>query len=607
MRWLRFGLVASLLGASLVVAAPAQALQPHPPLEPVRFPGSTLKQSAPDMSPREWNRFLKGHPELRPVTTTTGNWAKMGLRGAGHVASALFGLEVGTHIAGVFGLPTTGDFWCDLATATIDSTCGLSADPVYVPNSDLQPGMVGWVGTPSAQVPLGSQRPNHSVWVSILHVDAPEWGVNGQISYSASIGTDGAANDVCRGGGSTSVMLVGGGGSRNLSNFAEYWPNPCGGGEPLPMPRHYTMNTGANGSAPLDLMVGSQVVATWYPQGHPNRPPDMGDDPQTWWRTTWRCDAAAPQIRESATFRESDGAWPSIPVAECDPGAVVTSMLVEQMWEAGVRETIIDWELDQTGIDWNTEYPQCADGSCILDLLRIDPQTDRRLSCFSNPALCYDWFEDPNKASKWECRYAGTVVALNECNVYRRAWPNPQTRTDPDYSDPDPENPDPPTVWVPPGERPDLDFSPPRTELDDACPPDFTWLSLFNPWWYYKGVACALGEAFVPSGSVSFQGVQQAWKATAIGQVQTVFNDPLGFGGNLFDTGGVLCGVILDVEVPVLDGQRLVVDTCEGIWQEAGGIRTVIAALFIVAAILGGLWVILGTVRIRTGGEGAST
>src|SRR5665811_700564 len=69
-------------------------------------------------------------------------------------------------------------------------------------------------------------------------------------------------------------------------------------------------------------------------------------------------------------------------------------------------------------IDWQTNYPQCSDGSCRLELFRVDPTTQWRVSCFANPEACISWATDPALLGQMQCTYAGADVALSECNAY---------------------------------------------------------------------------------------------------------------------------------------------------------------------------------------------
>jgi len=244
-------------------------------------------------------------------------------------------------------------------------------------------------------------------------------------------------------------------------------------------------------------------IAIYWPVGNPARPADASADPVRVWETRWQCASASASSARSEGFLESWPEWPMYPPAECAGGAVPQWVEVWEITPTGEAEDVLleSWTPTQPMIDWQTNFPQCGDGSCRLLLSRIDAATGLRLSCLANSSLCVDWWQDPARADNYECTYGGGVVAIEECAAYAptfnvatgvdvqtEAGPKPAGEIGP-YADPatgEPVPADDPTPAPEPGTQ------------DNTCPPPFSWSSLLNPWWNYKGVTCAMEWAFVP-------------------------------------------------------------------------------------------------------------
>ncbi|MDQ1628085.1 MAG: hypothetical protein QOI54_1829 [Actinomycetota bacterium] len=252
------------------------------------------------------------------------------------------------------------------------------------------------------------------------------------------------------------------------------------------------------------------VDATDNTAGHTRFPAapaaQTSPDPLRLWQTTYRCtllDGSSPStvVLPSEQFRESDAAWPLVPQATCDGGDVLDYVKIERIVPDGsAPDTVVsEWTRNQATKDWQSAYPSCGDGHCKLLLFRVDGAT--RLSCFANPAACTSWFEDPAKADRYQCTYAGAEVALSECNAYRavfdparatRAKRAPAVGSEPNTADPlTGALPDPSADT---GSLPDGD-----TQSDPGCPPDFNILSVLNPFWYYSTSVCAARALFEPS------------------------------------------------------------------------------------------------------------
>lgn len=441
----------------------------------------------------DWNKTLTKNPKALP----TGGFAtKVGGEVAGGTAALalMLGLDIGTNIAGVVGLPTSGSFICDLSTALgTGYGCTPVPGPDYPPNSDLgvvRPGMVNdgrivygrdmlGPGLHYATMELANIR---NETVTGLEFDLVPLAVNGSQSVTTLVGR---CLDVATGTVTNSVAL---------NTF-----NPYGGGT-VTYPAGATQAT----SWRVDCAVGRVLqwvsVSSWsgneewqgayLTEANPAREPTPEQDPLRWWRVTWECSTGGPGVRQSSPFRETDPEWPGFPTTQCDAGTL-TRVLIEQLTENGPTTTLLDWAIPDTVRDWMNTNPQCAGGGCVLELERLDPETGRWLDCHAAASLCLDWQAQPQKEDTFRCAYGGEVVSLDECRVYPFAAEAPER-----IGSPNPDVPPEPAPAPSPDAQPEPQPSP-------DCPPPFTWTSMFNPWWYFKVGTCVAEWAVIPPpGSV---------------------------------------------------------------------------------------------------------
>lgn len=57
-------------------------------------------------------------------------------------------------------------------------------------------------------------------------------------------------------------------------------------------------------------------------------------------------------------------------------------------------------------------YPECMDGSCLLDLRTAGA------SCFEGLTDCADWVSSPTRDTDYQCRYGTHDVAISQCFIY---------------------------------------------------------------------------------------------------------------------------------------------------------------------------------------------
>lgn len=449
-------------------------------------------------------------------------------KGAGTAVTGLFVLDM-TYTAftggygGGFGFGgmtgASGDgLWCDLQSLSGSAACSLAAAPVYVPNSDV--GVVappGWKDGVNAQFSAGAAG---SWWTNrTVTVDAVTAPVFGATPFSGEFlaALAGTAYSATNNPGlyvefqlwcsspTTGVVSSSGTGGPNLGTSSP-------SGLVMSKPRVYTAVTCASGgkfdhveitATNLGTAGASPTKLVWYPEGHALRPPDESADPERRWITTQKCNDGAPSTTTSAVWRESDATWPSPPEPACTSGELTYVKVVEQA--AGLADSVLyEWTVSPEQSAFAQNYPQCTDATCTLELQRVDSSTApvTRLACFDNPSLCTDWFTDPAKVSNYVCTYGGTDVDLTECNMYAPTFKREAaTAAGVAYGDPETG-----ASALPEGSV--------VTPAND-CPPPFAITSVINPYWYYKGVVCALETAFVPTNpAASFAGTTAKWNAS---------------------------------------------------------------------------------------------
>lgn len=345
---------------------------------------------------------------------------------------------------------------------------------------------------------------------------------------------------------------------------------------------------------------GETVTGTfirWHPEGDPQFVPGTASNPWRRFITTSHCIGSAGGYQEiglSELFYETDPEWPGLPTPDCGQDEM-QSWKIEQETEGLGTQTIYEWELDPELQQALADLPvEQLSGDLQLDLFRLDDTYE--VSCFQHPELCVDWFDDPARADNFVCRYGGEVVPLTECFIYRPTFSYAKAKQGINHADEE-------------GNLPDPSAEPVTPDQNNTCPPPFQWSSLVNPWYYYKSFSCTLTEMFVPTQSpqTRVQTTYATLQDSAIGTIGRFF--PLI--PPLFDIGPNRCGLLVDVELPTLNplgasGNRVQVDTCDGIWAEADPIRAILGAAFIISGAFFALRIILKTIRVESVSEPAS-
>jgi len=524
---LALGLV--LTSSVLWTGVASAATAPYIP-NPVAYPGSAVPVIN-NVSDPMWDKTITGLGSKTVPSGLTDNALKVGgtvgevgtvsklavaVRGAGVAGAAvsafMVGTQVGTGIASAVGLPTSGDFFCDVMTLAANSNCAMVPNPVYTVNSDALPISQGWRALPrtvtaegggvSADVvappasTYGSKTGLLSLTNAYSGLDA--MGVlGGYPAFSGGyyttlstycIGTSGGSAPASasvnpKAGGGVSGSLSNGRAGQVFENLNAAYSCSYGLYGVLFHVNASTLTRKDSASAAAVTVADVSAFDVWWdPPGSPNRQ-DVEADPARNWLTKTKCEAGV-DVSKSVTFHETDPEWPPIPQAQCADGAVQSVQVYQQT--VGMSDTLVyDWTAPAETEVIPTEYPNCATGACQLILSRVTSPTTT-VSCFSSPDLCTEWWTETEKAttntSTYRCTYGTYVVDLIECAVYAKTFKTGQysnPRTGP-AEDPEPTNP----------------------AQEDGCPPPFSWGALFNPWYYYKGALCALQDAFVPKTSL---------------------------------------------------------------------------------------------------------
>lgn len=175
--------------------------------------------------------------------------------------------------------------------------------------------------------------------------------------------------------------------------------------------------------------------------------------------------------------------------------------------------------------DWMRDFPDCWDGSCLLEL-RKEVGTGE-LDCFQVPEQCLNWYEESQAApERYKCYYGGQLVALTECLVYTRVFDREKVQQGTGYADPA-------TGAAPSGQTGTTQTTNPGAAMvamqDPVKDPSSsrqcwpTGWAAFNPFeWVLQPVKCALEWAFVPKQSAFNRftsGLQARFSQTSFGAV----------------------------------------------------------------------------------------
>lgn len=498
------------------------------------------------------------------ASTVGGSASKFGmvLKGAGTALTAAFALDLtytaftggygdGFGFGGLIGYESDG-LLCDLSTLVLSTVdCSVAIAPGFNPDGDyvlVDP--AGWAPLQTLTLPVYGNavafNATDSGWRNSNAPNTVAWNIGG---VRPATGPAAAWIDLEYFRVDAAGTVIAAGSQEN--RIRNDWPAQGSWSNTTWAPSgfdHWTVQLRVEGSP---AQVSPKTY--YYPVGHLSRPETGPASPTRWLTTEWLCEAGGvttSHTADSAPFSELDGEFPEAVQPVCDPGAL-TSVTVTEYSSDTDPATLYEWTLPAEMRAWAATYPQCVDGSCTLELLRIDPATANRLACFDNPELCLGWFEDPLKADNYLCTYGGQDVALAECNLYAPTfdpsrWPVSGKAP---YADPET------------GEIP-TDAPVALPEQETGCPPPFSWSAVWNNWWLFKAVDCGVRSAgtalFVP---VTLPGKMDA--LTAMAQTRTPYPELASMAAALAPPeGGSVCMVLSLPLTFVLGHDQPFLDSC---------------------------------------------
>lgn len=216
------------------------------------------------------------------------------------------------------------------------------------------------------------------------------------------------------------------------------------------------------------------------------------------------------------TANFTEGGSTTIPSPVCPavpPGEVPATTTIYETSPTG------DLQLYQTATtpeyqNWKTTYPECANGSCLLDLQKSG------VSCFQDPGPCDGWMTDPNRDTLYTCVYGTHTMPLSQCYVYAPTFTPSRRAAGNAYADPATGNST--GTQNTPVENGAMDqpVQSPGTTPRQCWP---TGWGVFNPLaWIYQPAVCAMQWAFVPRQTVvdsTNNQMKAAVNASAVGSV----------------------------------------------------------------------------------------
>lgn len=169
------------------------------------------------------------------------------------------------------------------------------------------------------------------------------------------------------------------------------------------------------------------------PEGTPNGQGNLApENPTRTWVCTITTTSGQAYAGLSPGWSEQDTAAAAVNCPALPSSAVASHVtIVERGPSAGDPSfTEIDSDTSAQYRAWRLAFPECANGSCLLDL-RQGSQ-----SCFNQGVDCTGWFADPNRSSTYTCYYGTHTVAISECNIYASLFDSSQLEAGHVYPDP---------------------------------------------------------------------------------------------------------------------------------------------------------------------------
>lgn len=218
-------------------------------------------------------------------------------------------------------------------------------------------------------------------------------------------------------------------------------------------------------------------------------------------------------------YHETDGKMQPPACPPTPTGKTPDKVAVKQKTAGQADQTLSTQDVTPAFKNWLTQYPECATGACLLDLIDVHDPTKGK-SCFDTDAGCPDWFDDPNKATDYKCRYGTKTVDLSECYVYSGLWKPGRTAAGSPYSDPTTG------VWsggqnAPDGATKAMSQTVQNPDSVRSC--DFSTIEGFDPvGWILRGGQCLMEWTFIPRQGVvdaATAATEESWQGSTPGKI----------------------------------------------------------------------------------------
>jgi hypothetical protein len=443
------------------------------------------------------------------------------MKNVGGVATAISGLEIGTTLGGAGMNLVGGWFGWDVNGTVCSQVAGTPGEALtswvtgqdceayklsgeYPPNADAGEGWTAAVYQDGSVRYMGAVAPHPNFpdnWIACYQWDRPSdmTGV-GTFYYRESTGTFGAITPP--------------------NPLPEPHPNPNDGSNRV---REACMALAADSMITLSVFSGNSPVL-WFRSTAPGNPQvgtspmEVPLDPERTMECTVQFGDGSSASKVASAYFESQGMFSPAECPATPEGKVPESVTITEHGNGEPKELYKE-DTTQEFRDWVGDFPECADGTCLLDLVKITPGAV--VSCFDLSDGCPDWFEDPNKTENYRCLYGSEDVGLAECAVYSGLFKPGRVSVGAPYSDPMTGE------WSGGSSAPKPDQQAMGQTIQN---PAATYRSCdgmnvtgFDPIGFVmRPIQCALEWAFVPRPLVaeaSFAGVQDVWEGKPPGAI----------------------------------------------------------------------------------------
>jgi len=253
-------------------------------------------------------------------------------------------------------------------------------------------------------------------------------------------------------------------------------------------------------------------------------------DPTRWLTCTIKTTDGKTYSATSDNFTEGSGKMAPTKCPTIPPTSTAGHMTITLNGGPQVL-TLYDQDSTSAYQAAQTAYPACANGTCTLDLL------DGTGSCYEgDTSRCATWMDDPNRDSKYTCKYGSYTAPIKECFALANAFDPAKVAAGNGLADPNTGA----DTGTNTSTKPELPGAPDPVDSGDTREPCFpSGYGVFNPInWVLQPVKCAMNWAFVPRVSKMndlSNSLNESVGSTAIGGLQASMANWAGFG---FGDGG---------------------------------------------------------------------